>query len=77
MFIKLSSVVINSRFIQKIIIKPNKYVIHVKNLEKSATIIAGSGGYNQWAEEWPIFKDTVDYDVVTKYIERLSMNKSF
>jgi hypothetical protein len=71
-FIKLSSVVLNTRFIQKILIRENAYEIHIKNLEKSCTVLVGSGGYNHEPEIWTIPTKGSDHDTLTKFINSYS-----
>jgi hypothetical protein len=70
-FIKLSSVVLNTRFIQKILIRENAYEIHIKPLEQSGTIIVGSGSFNYEPEIVTIDKGS-DHDILTKYINSYS-----
>ena len=70
-FIKLSSVVLNTRCIQKIIIRENAYEIYVKKLEQSGTIIVGSGSFNYEPEIVTINKGS-DYDTLKKYINSYS-----
>ena len=70
-FIKLSSVVLNTRFIQKILIRENAYEIHIKTLEQSGTIIVGSGSFNYEPEILTIRKGS-DYEILTKYLNSYS-----
>jgi hypothetical protein len=70
-FIKLSSVVLNTRFIQKILIRENAYEIYIKPLEQSGTIIVGSGSFNYEPEILTISKGS-DYDILTKYLNSYS-----
>ncbi len=70
-FIKLSSVVLNTRFIQKILIRENAYEIHIKPLEQSGTIIVGSGSFNYEPEIVTIGKGS-DYDILTRYLNSYS-----
>lgn len=66
-FIKLSSVVLNTKFIQKILIRENAYEIHIKPLYKSGTIIVGSGSFNYEPEIVTISKGP-DHSILTKYL---------
>jgi hypothetical protein len=68
-FIKLSSVVLNTRFIHKILIKPESYEIHMESLEKMGTIFVGSGGFTFKPDIWKISKGS-DYDIVTHWINK-------
>ena len=70
-FIKLSSVVLNTRFIQKIIFRENAYEIYIKPLEQSGTIIVGSGSFNHEPEILTISKGP-DYDTITKFMNSYS-----
>jgi hypothetical protein len=70
-FIKFQKIVLNTRFIQKIIIKENAYEIHMKQLEKSGTIIAGSGSFQEEPEILTINKGE-DYDILKKYLNSYS-----
>ena len=66
-FIKLSSVVLNIKFIQKILIRENAYEIYIKPLYKSGTIIVGSGSFNYEPEIVTISKGP-DHSILTKYL---------
>ena len=70
-FIKFREIVLNTRFIQKIIIRENAYEIHIKPLEQSGTIIVGSGSFNYEPEILTIRKGS-DYDILTKYLNSYS-----
>ena len=66
-FLKLTKMVLNTRFIQKILDKPECYEIHLVNLEKSCTILMGSGGFNFDAEIWKIQKGSQDSEIIKNY----------
>ncbi len=66
-FLTFSKMIINPRFIQKILIKPECYEIHLVNLEKSCTILMGSGGFNFDPEIHTIPKGSQDSETIKNY----------
>lgn len=73
MFIKLSTIAFNTRFIQKILIKPEHYEVYLKEISSSGTIIFGSGGYTISPEIWKIYKGS-NYDIITNYLNQKQQN---
>jgi hypothetical protein len=67
-FLTFSKVIINPRFIQKILNKPDYYEIHLTNLEKSCTILMGSGGFTFEPEIWKISKGSPDSKILLKHL---------
>jgi hypothetical protein len=66
-FLSLSKMVLNTRFIQKVLIKPDCYKIYLVNLEKSCTILMGSGGFNFEPEIYTIPKESPDSETIKNY----------
>ena len=77
MFLKLTTMIINTHHIRKIIIQPNKYYIHMMN---PGTLIVGRGSFLSDTEE--IESDTeeievsreahrVDYYRMVNFIEKI------
>ncbi len=66
-FLKLTNVMFNTRFIQKVLIKSDCYKIYLVNLEKSCTILMGSGGFNFEPEIHTIPKGSKDSEIVSNY----------
>ena len=69
-FIKLSNIVINTRKIATIRIRPNKYYINVLDNASSGFILAGSGMINNSNNLVEICKKTNedDYNIITQWI---------
>ena len=68
-FLKLSSVIINTKYIQKIIIKPDKYYI-----ELMSNGISGGMAYfssNDYKIKLCANKDPIDYKILQDWIKGL------
>ena len=75
-FIKLTSILLNTNDIHKIVIQPNKYVINVvsKKLDGFHWIIGviGLGNVSSYAADIEVCKTKhpVDYNIVSSWIEK-------
>ena len=70
MFLKLTTMIINTHHIRKIIIQPNKYYIHMMN---PGTLIVGRGSFLSDTEEIEVCREEhrVDYYRMTNFIEKI------
>ena len=71
-FLKLKSLVLNTNYINRIIINQNKFTIHLLSNEITGYILIGSGGINSVNEEIRIckIKDPDDYKTVENWINQ-------
>jgi hypothetical protein len=74
-FLKLSKMVLNTRFIQKVLIKQDCYKIYLVNLEKSCTILMGSGGFNFEPEIHTIPKESPDSEIIKNYFKEIPIKR--
>jgi hypothetical protein len=69
-FLKLSGVIINTKFITQILIKPKKYVFHISYGEFSGFTLLGSGNINTEKLTMDVceVKNPEDYKIVSDWI---------
>jgi hypothetical protein len=65
-FLKLSTVIINPKFIQKILIKPEWLEIYISH-GTSGTLLAGSGRFDHEYDLVKVPKDSESYKNVEQY----------
>jgi len=72
-FIKLSTTIINTKYINQILIRPNKYYIQLMNSKVDGFFIFGCGGLTLDPEEFEICasKTPDDYKVVSDWINTI------
>ena len=73
MFIKLTSLIINTKYINKILISSNKYYIYLANNKISGNMILYSSTVPTDEEEIQIcsIKDPQDYKIVSEWIKKM------
>ena len=72
-FIKLTSMIINTKYITTILLKPSKYYIYIANHNINGFMLLGSGGLNSGKTEIKVCanKNPVDYKTVSDWIEHM------
>lgn len=70
-FIRLSSSIINPKYIEQITVKENLYIISLSNRSISGTGIFSLGWINSSVTEFAICsnKNTEDYKIITKWLD--------
>jgi hypothetical protein len=68
-FIKLSSVVINTSKISKIVLNPKNYEIHLAHHNLDSFFFVGNGFIETKPNIILVEKCSEDYDFITKFIE--------
>ena len=78
-FIKFTTFLLNSNDIHKIVINPNKYIIHVASKEFdgkifNVSIIGGVGHISSYTSEIEVceHKHPTDYKMVSEWINKIS-----
>ncbi len=75
-FLKFTNLIVNSNYIRKILILPNKYCIHItsKKLYGSSWTIGGFGigNISSYSEEIEVCEttDPIDYKIVSDWIDK-------
>jgi hypothetical protein len=76
-FIKLSNIIFNTNDIHKIVIKPNKYYIHIVNKKIDGFNwnlgVFGIGAISSYTYEVEVCetKDSIDYKIVSDWIDKM------
>ena len=72
-FIKLTHMIINSTHINKILIKDNKYYIHVLNNNIGGFMLFSSGSISSQDDVYEVCpeREPLDYKIVSDWINRL------
>ena len=72
-FIKLSTTIINTKYINQILIRPNKYYIKLLNSKVDGFFMFGCGGLILDPKEFEICADKTpsDYKVVSDWIKTI------
>lgn len=72
-FIKLTNMILNTRHINKIVIKHEKFYIHLINYKLDGTMILGSGSLDSEEDEIKICakKDPIDYKLIAQWITKI------
>ena len=72
-FIRLTTTVINSNYINRILILPNKYYIYMNNHKIDGSIILGSGGVSSTEEyiEVCVKANKEDYKIISNWIDNI------
>ncbi len=69
-FLKLTHYIINTQHIKYIKVAPTKLEIHI-GTDYDGFIIVGTGGFNGFPVLFNIEENTVDYDIVKKWIDKV------
>lgn len=72
-FIKLSTSIINTKYINQILIRPNKYYIQLMNSKVDGFFMFGCGGLTLDPEEFVICADKTpdDYKIISEWVKTL------
>jgi len=72
-FIKLSKQIINTRYIKRIIIKNEKYTIHMYSNDFDGFVACGTGNINSKCTYFDFYKkdDEKDYKTIDDWIKKI------
>jgi len=72
-FIKLTNMIINTKHINTILIKPHKYHIYIMNCKKDGFCLFSSGIF--WSDDQEIEicsnKQSIDYKIITDWMKTI------
>lgn len=71
-FIKFTNLLLNSKYIQTIIVKPNTYLIHVMSNKFEGLNCIGFGTISSYNSEITVCKtkNSVDYKILSDWIDK-------
>ena len=73
-FIKLSNIILNTRHINRILIRHDKFIIYLMNYRFDGTMVLGIGSFSSEEEDEIKIcakKDPVDYKLVSEWITKI------
>jgi hypothetical protein len=72
-FIKLTSMILNTRHINRIIVEPNRYYIYINNINIDGLMLLGSGFIDSNNQKIIICQTnkSEDYKIITDWIKTL------